>query len=76
VPPAVALWNYISSVLFWRIFFPNWDFRGVFSYYHYFVVGPAKLRCAGNIIFFKVPHSPFIRDRDIEGGEIEEGGCE
>ena len=38
--------------------------------------GAAKLRCAGNIIFFKVPRSPFIRDRDIEGGEIEEGGCE
>ena len=38
--------------------------------------GSAKLRCPGNIIFFKVPRSPFIRDRDIEGGEIEEGGYE
>ena len=33
MPPAVALWNYISSVLLWRIFFPNRDFRGVFFTY-------------------------------------------
>jgi hypothetical protein len=49
-------------------------FRGVFSVY-YLTEGSAKLRCAGNIIFFKVPRSSFIRDREIEGGEIEEGGC-
>ncbi len=33
VPPAVALFNYISSGLLWRIFSPNWDFRGVFFIY-------------------------------------------
>ena len=30
----------------------------------------------GTLYFFKVPRSSFIRDREIEGGEIEEGGCE
>jgi hypothetical protein len=30
VPPAVALLNYISSGIRWRIFLPNWNFRGVF----------------------------------------------
>jgi hypothetical protein len=41
VPPAVALLNYISSGLLWRIFFPKWDFRGVFSAYHRKKIFPA-----------------------------------
>ncbi len=31
MPPAVTLLNYVSSGILWRIFFPNWNFRGVFS---------------------------------------------
>ncbi len=31
MPPAVALLNYISSGILWRIFLPNWDIsRGFF----------------------------------------------
>ncbi len=33
-PPGVALLNYISCGILWRIFSPNWDFRGVFSKYY------------------------------------------
>ena len=76
MPPAVALWNYISSVLLWRIFFPNWDFRGVFSYYHYFVVRISEAAICGEHYIFRVPRRSFIRDGEIRGGEIEEGGCE
>ncbi len=40
VPPAVALLNYISSGIFWRIFLPNWNFRGVFSLLMPFIYVP------------------------------------
>jgi hypothetical protein len=33
-PPAVALLNYISSGILWRIFCQTGTFRGVFSMYH------------------------------------------
>ncbi len=32
MPPAVALLNYISSVILWRIFCQTGTFRGVFLY--------------------------------------------
>jgi hypothetical protein len=34
MPPAVALLNYISSGIIWRIFSQTGTFRGVFSTYH------------------------------------------
>ncbi len=34
VPPAVALLNYISSGILWRIFCQTGTFRGVFFTYH------------------------------------------
>ncbi len=34
VPPAVALFNYISSGILWQIFCQIGTFRGVFSTYH------------------------------------------
>jgi hypothetical protein len=57
-------------------FLSNWDIRGVFSYYPYFVVRISEAAMCGDIIFFRLPHSSFIRDGEIRGGEIEEGGCE
>ncbi len=52
MPPAVALLNYISSGLLWRIFFPNWNFRGVFSpYIIYNAGGISAAAMAGDIIF-------------------------
>ncbi len=62
------LWNTLAD------FFPNWNFRGVFSKYHNFVVRFSEP--AGNIIFFRVSRISFIRGGEIEEGEIEEGGCE
>ncbi len=35
MPPAVALLNYISCGLLWRIFCPTGTFRGVFSLHTY-----------------------------------------
>ncbi len=35
MPPAVALFNYISCGTLWRIFCQTGTFRGVFSTYHY-----------------------------------------
>jgi hypothetical protein len=43
VPPAVALLNYISSGILWRIFCQTGIFRGVFSIY-YSPAGSGKLR--------------------------------
>ncbi len=45
VPPAVALLNYISSGMLWRIFCQTGTFRGVFSTYVSFIslVGSEQL---------------------------------
>jgi len=76
VPPAVSLLNYISCGMLWRIFCQTGTFRGVFSYYHYFVVRISEAAICGEHYIFRVPRSSFIRDGEIRGGEIEEGGCE
>ncbi len=74
MPPAVALINYISSGILWRIFCQTWTFRGVFSKYYNFDV---RIRePAGNIIYLRVPRISFIREGEIGDGEIMEGGCE
>jgi hypothetical protein len=36
VPPAVALLNYVSCSILWRIFCQTGTFRGVFSTYHWY----------------------------------------
>ena len=56
-------------------FLPNWDITRGFLLLPLFCRKDQR-SCDVRGIFFKVPRSPFIRDRDIEGGEIEEGGCE
>jgi hypothetical protein len=57
-------------------FFPNWNFRGVFSKYHYFVVKISEAAmCGEHYINIWVPHSSFIRDGEIGNGEIEEEEC-
>ena len=53
-------------------FLPNWDISRGFLLLPLFCRKDQR-SCD---VRFKVPRSPFIRDRDIEGGEIEEGGCE
>ncbi len=55
MPPAVALFNYISSGLLWRIFFPNWDFRGVFFTYSIInlAVRNSAAMMAGDIILLE-----------------------
>ena len=52
VPPAVALLNYISSGILWRIFCQTGTFRGVFSYYHYFVVRISEAAMCGEHYIF------------------------
>jgi hypothetical protein len=55
VPPTVALLNYIGSGILWRIFFPNWDFRGVFSMHIInFAVRISAAVMAGDIIFLSL----------------------
>ncbi len=73
---AVALLNYTSCGNLWRIFCQTGTFRGVFFYYHYFVVRISEAVMCGDLIYFRVPRSSFIRDGEIRGGEMEEGGCE
>jgi hypothetical protein len=53
VPPAVALLNYISCGILWRIFCQTGTFRGVFSTYASFIslVGSEHLREQGTLIF-------------------------
>ena len=59
-------------------FFPNWDFRGVFSKYHYFVVRISEAAVCGEhyTYFLGLLRSSFIRDGEIGDREIKEGGCE
>jgi hypothetical protein len=53
VPSAVALMNYISSGLLWRIFCQTGIFRGVFSPYIIYITGRVSAAVmAGDIIFF------------------------
>jgi hypothetical protein len=53
VPPAVALLNYISSGIFWRIFCQTGIFRGVFPHIINFAVriSEAAMKGVGGIIF-------------------------
>ncbi len=76
MPPRVALLNYISSGILWRIFCQTGTFRGVFPIYHYFVVRISEAAMCREHLFFRLPRSSFIRDKEIGEGEIEEGGCE
>ncbi len=79
MPPAVALLNYISCGILWRI---SWQ-TGIFAGFSLYIIDRKDQRScgAGNIIFFRVPRSSFTRDGEIGDGEIgdgeiEEGGCE
>jgi hypothetical protein len=58
-------------------FLPNWDISRGFLYIS-LIHREDQRSCdgQGNIIFFKVPRSPFIREGEIGDGEMEEGGCE
>ncbi len=54
VPPAVALLNYISSGLLWRIFCQTGTFRGVFSISNNAVrISTAAMAGAGDFILIK-----------------------
>ena len=55
-------------------FLPNWDISRGFLLLPLFCQRSCDVR--GTLYFFKVPRSSFFRDRETEGGEIEEGGCE
>jgi hypothetical protein len=72
VPPAVALLNYISCYILWRIFAKLGQFAGFSLNTIILSEGSEKLRCAGNIIYFRVPRSLFVRDGEIGDGEIKE----
>jgi hypothetical protein len=76
VPPGVALLNYISSGILWRIFCQTGTFRGVFSKYHYFVMRISEAAMCREHYIFRVPRSSSIREGEIGDGEIEEEGCE
>ncbi len=52
MPPAVALLNYISCGILWRIFLPNWDISRFFFYTLFTVrISDAAMGGAGDIIF-------------------------
>ena len=58
-------------------FLPNWDIsRGFLLFPLFCRKDQRSCDVRGTLYFFKVPRSSFIRDREIEGGEIEEGWCE
>ena len=73
MPPAVALLNYISSGILWRIFPKLESSRG-------FLINNAgriseAVMCGEHYIYIWVPRNSFIRDGEIGDGKIEEGGC-
>jgi hypothetical protein len=57
-------------------FLPNWDISRGFLLLPLFVVRISEAAMCGEHYIFRVPRSSFIRDGEIEGGEIEEGGCQ
>ncbi len=60
MPPVVALLNYISSGIFWRIFCQTGIFRGVFLHVINFAVriSEAAMKGVGDIIFHTVTLEP------------------
>ncbi len=52
MPPGVAVLNYISRGILWRIFLPNCNFRGVFFKYYYFAVKISEAAMDGGHYIF------------------------
>ncbi len=75
MPPAVALLNYISCGILWRISCQT----GIFAGFSLYIIDRKDQRSCdvrGTLYFLRVPRSSFTRDGEIGDGEIEEGGCE
>ena len=68
VPPAVALLDYISSGLLWRIFFPNWDISRGFHYMSLISQNTPR-NCDFSRLFSNIFYSPESqRSCDARGG--------
>jgi hypothetical protein len=76
MPPAVALLNYRSSGILWRIFLPNWNFHGVFSTYHYFHREDQQSCDGQGKLYFRVTLSSFrVRRRSDRVQRSSEGAA-
>jgi hypothetical protein len=77
VPPAVALLNYISCGIPWRIFCQTGIFRGVFSKHHYFVVRISEAAmCGEHYIYIWVRVAHLLEMERLEGERLKRDGVE
>ncbi len=70
MPPAVALLNYISCSILWRIFCQTGTFRGVFSTYHWY--RRIHLHTVIFCVFFYLMFAGKIREAAMWGAGVPE----
>ncbi len=74
MPPTVALLNYISCSILWRIFCQTGTFRGVFSTYHWYRrIHPHTVIFCG--FFLIIVRRKDQRSCDVRGGSTYQSVC-
>ncbi len=71
MPPGVALLNYISCGILWRIFLPNWDNSRGFLIDN---AGCVEMGGAGDNIFSAWFFLYIIRRKDLRSCDGQDGG--